>query len=406
MSTLVSENFDGVTAPALPSGWTFNGSWATNSTVALSAPNSLVENDLSTVDIATYNTIAPVADITVSASILTGIVDNTSNQEAFVAARFNSQTFAGSSGYLAGLLLGVSDVPHDGIQLLKRVSGSNSSLGTVIPTGSNSFAANVWYAITLQCVGSTISVMCQRSTDSKYLTSGGTWQSSTTTCISVTDSSVSAAGYVGLVEYIDGSTLTYMRVDNFLATYTVGATAFTLTGPSAGPVSAASTVFTFTPTGGVYIGTITPSMTSLSGTWSPSSLTWSGTATPLTATFTASGAGTGTANGTGSPSLTQPTNVGYTAKATTTVVYVVQDGPISGGTVGYQINNLDATVFGAHTTSGITNQGGGVYSTTATVPTDYAGVILWDNAETEFASESLVPPTVTQIRNLVIVSGS
>ena len=44
----------------------------------------------------------------------------------------------------------------------------------------------------------------------------------------------------------------------------VAGTAFTLTGPTAGREGVAST-FVFTPTGGVYSGTITPTMTGTAG---------------------------------------------------------------------------------------------------------------------------------------------
>jgi hypothetical protein len=51
----ITQNFDGVTAPALPSGWTTSGTgagapWATTTTpVAFSAPNSAFTNDVATV---------------------------------------------------------------------------------------------------------------------------------------------------------------------------------------------------------------------------------------------------------------------------------------------------------------------------------------------------------------------
>jgi len=95
------------------------------------------------------------------------------------------------------------------------------------------------------------------------------------------------------------------------------ATAFTLTGPASGYIHNASANFTFTPTGGLYFGSINPTMTSLAGSWSPSSLTWNNTNTAQTSRFTPSALGTGSANGSSSPSLTPPSSVSYLSNAQT-----------------------------------------------------------------------------------------
>jgi hypothetical protein len=167
-----------------------------------------------------YNTIAAQADIAASASYLWGALTD-ADQEAFIGARLNQHTYAGSSCYLAGLQIGPADTPV-GLILYKRVSGSNTSLGSVVPTGGNVFAINIWYRITLSLIGSAITVTVQRDSDNNYLTSGGTWQSGATAAISVTDSAVSAAGYVGTIQYESGTPLRYMRVDDFVATYVGG----------------------------------------------------------------------------------------------------------------------------------------------------------------------------------------
>jgi hypothetical protein len=123
------------------------------------------------------------------------------------------------------------------------------------------------------------------------------------------------------------ATITWTSADlpDHTATATVAlisgaaATAFTLTGPSSGFNHNASTVFTFTPNN-LYTGTITPTLTGLAGVWSPTSLTWSASAVAKTATFTPSAIGSGTANGTASPALTQPASVAYTSTPQTLAV--------------------------------------------------------------------------------------
>jgi hypothetical protein len=158
-----------------------------------------------------------------------------------------------------------------------------------------------------------------------------------------------------------------------------GATAFTLTGPSAGPAGAASSDFTVTPTGGTYTGTFTP--TAIAGcTFAPASLSWSGANDAKTFTVTKSAAGAVAVNGTASPVLTPPADVSYTAKTTSTRTYTV-DGGTPGVTTAYTVNNLDGTTWSARTTAGVVDQGGGSYSVAGVViPADFSGVILWDQA--------------------------
>lgn len=231
MAALVTENFDGVTAPSLPSGWTFNGSWATQAAAPKSSPNSLINNDSGTVSYASYNTIATSTDATVDAWFLTGSLVTSVNLTTYVCARMNSQTYAGSSGYLAGLQLGTLDSPF-GLVLYKRVSGTLTQLGSTINPAGDPFAINVYYDVQLVCAGTSIIVRCQRNSDSKFLTSAGTWQVGTADAISVTDSAVTAAGYVGIIQFIAG-TLTDFRADDFTATQGSSSLSFTTATSSA-----------------------------------------------------------------------------------------------------------------------------------------------------------------------------
>lgn len=144
------------------------------------------------------------------------------------------------------------------------------------------------------------------------------------------------------------------------AASTGGATAFTLSGPSTGTVGVASANFTFTPTGGGYTGTITPAMAGLAGTWSPSTLTWSAASNALTAKFTASASGSGTANGSGSPTLTTPAGVAFAASAAAATSYTLT-GP-SGGAVGSPSAAFTVTPVGGPFTGPVTvtPSGGGL----------------------------------------------
>lgn len=111
--------------------------------------------------------------------------------------------------------------------------------------------------------------------------------------------------------WASGSWSTVPWAANTWASNTPAATAFTLTGPSAGIVNNASAPFTVTPTGGVTSGTFTPNAVS-NTTFSPTTLTWSGDASAKQFTATKTNVGTVAINGTFSDALTPPASINYT----------------------------------------------------------------------------------------------
>ena len=87
------------------------------------------------------------------------------------------------------------DLSNLNSKLIKTSSGVLSTLATV---SSISLSALIWYTATLSLVGSQIAVSVQRSSDSKWLTSSGTWQTAAANVHSLTDSSITGSGYAGL----------------------------------------------------------------------------------------------------------------------------------------------------------------------------------------------------------------
>lgn len=164
--------------------------------------------------------------------------------------------------------------------------------------------------------GTTVNLASDGSGDAFHATAGG----SVVTSIAIvegqtTGSALLVAGTAGARNVsITSAGLTVAGSPLAITASAASATAFTLAGPSSGYTANASANFTFAPNG-TYTGTITPAMTGLAGSWSPSSLAWSSQAGGKTATFTPSAAGTGSANGTASPSLTQPSPVSYQSLA-------------------------------------------------------------------------------------------
>lgn len=140
------------------------------------------------------------------------------------------------------------------------------------------------------------------------------------------DSNVTAAGYVGIFTSLgsadtDASGVHFADITGATA---AAATAYTLTGPSSGKVTVASTNFTVTPNG-LFTGTVTPA-SSGSGTFSPASLTWSSETVGKTFTYTPSStAGSPhTISTTNSGSLTNPSSLSYVVVGLITVTSPVQ----------------------------------------------------------------------------------
>ncbi len=137
------------------------------------------------------------------------------------------------------------------------------------------------------------------------------------------------------------------------------ATSFTFTGPSTGTVNVASTNFTITPNAS-YTGTITitPSGGGLS---TPIVKTFSGSSTPQTFTITPTLTTLVTLTPTNNGSLTNPSNLNYTASAASATAYTLT-GP-SGGPPGVASTNFTVTPNGTYSgTITITPSGGGLSS--------------------------------------------
>jgi hypothetical protein len=362
MSTFLSDTFTGSSGNLSGHSPDTGGTWVQHGSYTGCALNldgsGHVEVGTNSTDALYYNTASPASadyDVTVT---LTNIAGTT--QFPAAAGRINT----GADTYYRAQ----AQTDAGTLYLYKTVAGTTTQLGSTV-TGLSYTAGDT---ITLSMVGTTIVA--------KY---NGTAK------ITVTDSAISAAGKAGLKAYGTTSGTQFDSVTG-VDTSSSSATAFTLSGPSAGPESAPSSNFVYQPTGGNYTGTITPSMTGLAGTWSPTSMTWSGTADAKVATFTASALGTGTANGTGSPSLTQPSSVSYTAKATDSRVYTV-DGGTTGVTTGFTFFNLDGTKWAERSTADTESpSGSGSFHTNSAqlVPTDYAGIISWDQGSV-YATEPM-----------------
>jgi len=192
------ENFDGVTAPALPGGWTFGASLVTSASPTggispISGSNvlALLAPGNNTHEFGVWGT----PDSNSGNVVVSGHFNaaaTTANQTFGVIARASATSVGSASGtyYWAQLS------PNGLIcRLYSVVAGSQTAIQSVT---LSSLAEPAWYFIRLSCNGSALTVEVQRESDGHWLNSGGSFQSAAAVAISATDSSVTGAGYAGL----------------------------------------------------------------------------------------------------------------------------------------------------------------------------------------------------------------
>jgi hypothetical protein len=197
VATLHFENWDGVTAPALPSGWTTqSGSGIVTATgsgpvVPISSPN-MIEAPGPTFS---PNTITWGTQDGVGGNVQvtgTGLFNGGVNNASFaIFARSNaSTTLYSSSTFYEAAFSGSGDE----IAVSKYVSGTGTFLFGV---SAATISSNTWYQLVFTLNGTTISLSAQRLSDSYWLNGVGVWQPAMVTAISFSDSSITGQGYAG-----------------------------------------------------------------------------------------------------------------------------------------------------------------------------------------------------------------
>lgn len=189
MATILNENFDGVTAPALPDDVLFyqtgGSSFVTSTSFFLSSPNSLAVT-------------VPAGGGSVSAMSL---YPDSGNGNITVTVSVYAP--AGSPGFFGGSRISVGnqagwETSGDNSYVLANFSGANGFFllrynsgvqSTLVNIAGSLFATGIWYTISLTRNGSNFTGTVQRSSDSNWLTSGGAWQLGAATAITYTDTS-------------------------------------------------------------------------------------------------------------------------------------------------------------------------------------------------------------------------
>jgi hypothetical protein len=198
MGVIHTENWDGVTAPAIPANWTVTSGIVTTTTAIgsatlppLSAPNMLISPGVTGIYTASYGTPdSNSGNVQVAGTFFTGVFST--NDRCAVFARCNAYPINYGTSTFYEALLGFDSAD---LSVNSVVAGTSTQIQ--LATGIT-LANNVWYQIVLTCNLTAISASLQRFSDGFYW-NGASWTSLPAFVISVTDSSVTGAGYAGWV---------------------------------------------------------------------------------------------------------------------------------------------------------------------------------------------------------------
>jgi hypothetical protein len=384
MTILYTDNFDSDTVGAIAPGWTaVTGTWLVGTTTPVSGSNSFGNTSNVSGQLAVYTAGTSQAD------------------QEFVVYQVNSTNGShdpmvrcdatGANGYIM-----TYDCVAGTVKIFKAVGGANSSIGSAANPGAP--VAGHVVGLSLRASGTTLEA---RVWD---VTLGQSRPSTPT--LSVTDAT-RAAGVPGLYwgKAAGGGT---GAVDSIVWTDgTAAATAVTFTGPTSGPVGAASTSFTVAADGAITgTVTVTPSSNGGGGTFTPTSVAISAGTPSATFTYTPASAGTKNITVTNNGGLNNPAGVSFSANSAATALTISTagtgtagvgqtatvgaNGPIS-GTVTV---NLTATPDGTYSPTSVSLTSGAPTATSTYTPTTAGAKTL---TATDAASALTAGTTTTTV---------
>ena len=206
-TTITAQNFDAVTAPALPTGWTYDTGYDTSTTVFTSTPNSLRATGTTAQICAYFNTqdtnsgnVQTTATVSVSGTL----------SLAKVLCRGTVAPVGTTGTYYAA-----SIKTNTGFRMFRCVAGVTAQVGSTIGT-SATFALSTQYVMQIVANAGAQSGNVQRVSDGLWLNTSGVWQSGFVTAVTGADTLIPAANGYGGVAVTQGSTTDKTYFDNFL----------------------------------------------------------------------------------------------------------------------------------------------------------------------------------------------
>lgn len=302
MTILYSNNFDAETTGVLPAGWTEKiGTWVVGTLNPVSGTKTFAPSTNADGNVVHYSAAAAAADMQID------------TQQIAVAEGSKFPLFGhvlrSNSANTVHYAVVISSA--NGTTCEVAIYTKNTTYAAIGPAATGLpfvVAAGQTVFLRTKIVGSTISV---------YLGAGSL---PTTPIRTLTDATISAAGYPGLYYAKDATAIT-MAVDNFVlddTTAGAAATAITLAGPTSGPVGSASSSFTVGANGAITgTVTVTPSDGGAGGAFTPSTVAITSATPTATFTYTPSSVGAKTISVTNDGGLTNPSSIVYTASVST-----------------------------------------------------------------------------------------
>jgi len=226
MATIYQNNFDADNVGSLPSGWTNKvGSWAIGTRNAVSAPNTFGSTSDADGDVTLYTAAAATANMrVVTAQKLVAAISGSFIGNLPMIGHVVRCDLANANNYTVVFSNTKSNLVN--VLFFKKSSGAYSQLKSVEFALARAVGDVV--NIATEIIGSTINL---------YV--GVNAEPGSTPVASVTDASISAAGYPGLY-YSKDSTNVSMAIDNFVLDDTI-VSASTVTGVTVSPSSATVT---------------------------------------------------------------------------------------------------------------------------------------------------------------------
>jgi hypothetical protein len=203
MSLVHYENWDGVTAPAIPGGWTAGTGWATSTAAhgftPTSSPNmaQFTPSSNGTYYLTYGTTDGNSGNCYVQSNL--GIFGATGFAIRLgLTARGSSATPGGSATMYAGFL----DWGAGQVGISKIISGTETAIAT---TSTGSLGSPAWYSVTFTPNMTSLNLQIIRLSDLYSMNSSGVFVSALAIAATVSDSSISGAGYCGLYAVQSGT---------------------------------------------------------------------------------------------------------------------------------------------------------------------------------------------------------
>jgi hypothetical protein len=213
-TTLHSQNFEGISPPAVPSGWTFGTGMATAGSNPINSNNGV---EYATRDGSAagcfYGTLdGNGGDAQITATMRSTAVANTTQALLTIRGTIDNIPFSSATHYEARLSFGAASGE---VQMFRRVAGSATQLGTHLGAGTL-LVADTNYRATLRADGPCITLWIQRLSDSLWLSAAGNWQTSQVPCRTEIDNTIAAQGYAGFGAVLGAASTATLYYDDIL----------------------------------------------------------------------------------------------------------------------------------------------------------------------------------------------